>query len=235
LVEIPGYYATKINAAYPFGEVNSDIPGGGPTLAAQTIELNFGIRIDYFAEIDIVGLEKVIDTLGGVMVDVPGILKDDQYPTGDYGYTRIYYSPGWQWMDGPTAVRYARTRHDDGDFNRNRRQQQVLLAIRDRVLVTGILSKLPDLISEIGDSVRTDLSPRQVLSLARLGQEIDADNIYSHTIAPYLEAQTINDAFFFVGDWDTLRNLAQNMPDDPNARRATDPFTPPLYTPTPTP
>ncbi|RIK47333.1 MAG: LytR family transcriptional regulator [Chloroflexi bacterium] len=234
LVEIPGYYATKVNAAYPFGELNPSIPGGGPTLAAQTIELNFGIRIDYFAEIDIAGLETVIDTLGGITLDVPGILKDDQYPTEDYGFTRIYFSPGLQRMDGKTAVRYARTRHDDGDFNRNRRQQQVLLAIRDRVLVTGVISKLPELISEIGDAVRTDLSPGQVLSLARLGQEIDASDIYSHTIAPFLHAEIINEGFYFIGDWSALRNLAQNMPDDPNARRATDPFTPPIYTPTPT-
>lgn len=235
LVEIPGYYATKVNAAYPFGEMDSGIPGGGPTLAAQTIELNFGIRIDYFAEIDIAGLEQVIDTLGGVMLDVPGILKDDQYPTENYGYTRVYYSPGWQWMNGETAVRYARTRHDDGDFNRNRRQQQVLLAIRDRVLITGVISKLPELIGEIGDSVRTDLSPTQVLSLARLGQEINTEDIYSHTIAPYLSSEIINEGFYFVGDWDALRYLAQNMPDDPNARRASDPFTAPLYTPSPTP
>jgi LCP family protein required for cell wall assembly len=83
LVEIPGFYATKINAAYPFGEANDDeIPGGGPTLAAQTVEYNFGIRIDYFAEVDIAGMERIIDILGGVMVDVERIVKDDPATRG---------------------------------------------------------------------------------------------------------------------------------------------------------
>ena len=61
-------------------------------------------------------MEKVVDTIGGIMIDVPGIVKDDQYPTEDSGFTRIHFTPGLQLMDGVTAVRYARTRHDGGDF-----------------------------------------------------------------------------------------------------------------------
>ena len=236
LVEIPGFYATKINAAYPFGEVNSDtIAGGGPTLAAQTVELNFGIRIDYYAEIDIAGLEKVIDTLGGVTLDVSGIIKDDQYPTADYGYTRVYFEPGLQWMDGATAVRYARTRHDDGDFMRNRRQMQVLLAMRDRALESGIITKLPTLIAELGDSVRTDLKPSQVLSLARLGQQIDSANVFTHTIAPLVEAEDINGGFYYVGDWDAIRTLADDLPGDPNARTSLETQDAPVQQVTPSP
>jgi LCP family protein required for cell wall assembly len=232
LVDIPGFYATKINAAYPFGEVNKDtIPGGGPTLAAQTVELNFGIRIDYYAEIDIAGMEKVIDTLGGVNLDVTGVIKDDQYPTADYGYTRVYFQPGLQWMNGKTAVEYARTRHDDGDFSRNARQEQVLLAMRDRVLQTGIISKLPTLISEVGDSVRTDFSPGQVLSLARLGQEIDSGNIYLHSLAPLMEAQDINGGFYYVGDWDSIRALVGNLQADTHATTANGNPTAPPATP----
>jgi LCP family protein required for cell wall assembly len=222
LVEIPGYSATKINAAYPYGELNDNIPGGGPTLAAQTVEYNFGIRIDFFAEVDIIGMERVIDTLGGVIIDVPGIVKDDQYPTGDYGYTRVYFTPGLQMMDGPTAVRYSRTRHDDGDFARQARQQQVLMAIRDRAIGTGAVTKIPELLAEVGDSVRTDLSLRQMLSLARLGQEIDQANIYSHSLAPYVQESWIDGGYYLVGDWDSLRNLAANLPDDANATRPMD-------------
>ncbi|MCO5175786.1 MAG: LCP family protein [Thermomicrobiales bacterium] len=235
LVEIPGYSATKINAAYPYGEVNENIPGGGPTLAAQTVEYNFGIRIDFFAEVDIIGMERVIDTLGGVIIDVPGIVKDDQYPTGDYGYTRVYFTPGLQMMDGPTAVRYSRTRHDDGDFARQQRQQQVLMAIRDRAIGTGAVTKIPELLAEVGDSVRTDLSLRQMLSLARLGQEIDQANIYSHSLAPYVEESWIDGGYYLVGDWDSLRYLAGNLPDDTNATRPMDSNQEQRSTPTPTP
>jgi LCP family protein required for cell wall assembly len=222
LVDIPGFYQTKINAAYPFGEASSSVPGGGPTLAAQTVEQNFGIYIDYFAEVDIQGMEKVIDTLDGIIIDVPGVVKDDQYPTADYGYTRVYFTPGLQLMDGQTAVRYSRTRHDDGDFARQDRQQEVLMAIRDRALATGIISKLPELISEVGDSVRTDLSLRQVLSLARLGQDIDSSNIYSHSLLPYVQDQYIDGGYYLIGDWAGIQALAQDLPDDPNARNAFD-------------
>ncbi len=228
LVEIPGYSATKINAAYPYGELNADIPGGGPTLAAQTVEYNFGIRIDYFAEVDIAGMEKVVDTLGGIILDVPGIVKDDQYPTGDYGYTRVYFTPGLQMMDGQTAVRYSRTRHDDGDFARQDRQQQVLMAIRDRAIGTGAITKLPELLADVGSSVRTDLSLRQMFSLARLGQEIDRADIYSHSLAPYVEESWIDGGYYLVGDWDSIRALADDLPGDPNARR-------PLESPPPSP
>lgn len=221
LVEIPGYYATKINAAYPFGEQDESIPGGGPTLVAQTIEYNFGIPIHYFAEVDIAGMEKVVDTIGGVMIDVPGIVKDDQYPTEDSGYTRVMFTPGLQMMDGVMAVRYARTRHDGGDFSRQTRQQQVLLAIRERALATGLITNLPDIISDLGDSIRTDIlgddpSYRKLYQLARLGQDIGRENIYSHSLSAYVYEEVIDGGYYVVGDWDAIRALAADLPSDPN-------------------
>ena len=100
---------------------------------------------------------------------------------------------------------------------RNRRQQQVLLAMRDRALQTGIISKLPTLIAELGDSVRTDLKPGQMLSLARLGQQIDGGNIFTHSIAPLVEAEDINGGFYYVGDWDAIRAMVDDLPHDPDA------------------
>jgi LCP family protein required for cell wall assembly len=222
LVEIPGYYATKINAAYPFGELDESIPGGGPTLVAQTIEYNFGIPINYFAEVDIAGMEKVVDTIGGVIIDVPGVVKDDQYPTNDNGYTRVYFRPGLQLMDGVTAVRYARTRHDGGDFSRQTRQQQVLIAIRERALATGLITDLPEIISDLGDSVRTDLlgddpSLRKLYQLAGLAQDIGRENIYSHSLSGYVYEEVINDGYYLVGDWAAIRQLVADLPADPDA------------------
>jgi LCP family protein required for cell wall assembly len=222
LVEIPGYYATKINAAYPFGELDESIPGGGPTLVAQTIEYNFGIPINYFAEVDIAGMEKVVDTICGVIIDVPGVVKDDQYPTDDNGYTRVHFRPGLQLMDGVMAVRYARTRHDGGDFSRQTRQQQVLIAIRERALATGLITNLPDIISDLGDSVRTDLlgddpSLRKLYQLAGLAQDIGRENIYSHSLSGYVYEEVINDGYYLVGDWAAIRQLVADLPSDPDA------------------
>jgi polyisoprenyl-teichoic acid--peptidoglycan teichoic acid transferase len=216
LVEIPGFSSEKVNAAYPLGELATNIPGGGPTLAAQTIEYNFGIRIDYFAEVDIAGMEEVVDILGGIIIDVPGILKDDQFPTADYGYTRVYFSPGIQRMYGREAVQYSRTRHDDGDFARQDRQHQVLRAIRFQAESTGIITRLPEIISEVGDSVRTDLSISQVLSLARLGQDINEENVYSHSLLPYISELWSNEGYYLIGNWTAIRALFADFPDEPD-------------------
>ncbi|HUG13893.1 MAG TPA: LCP family protein [Thermomicrobiales bacterium] len=233
LVEIPGYYATKINAAYPLGEVAGDLPGGGPTLAAQTIEFNFGIWIDYFAEVDIAGMERIIDIIGGIMIDVPRIVKDDQYPTDDFGLTRVYFTPGIQRMDGVAAVRYSRTRHDDGDFARQHRQHEVLRAIRAQVEVTGIITRLSRIIDEIGDSLRTDvfssMSLRQVTSLAQLGQDIGEENVYSHSLLPYVSEAWIDEGYYLIGDWVGLRALFADFTSDPyTTREETATATPPI-------
>lgn len=216
LVEIPGYLAQKVNAAYVIGE-NDELPGGGAVLAAQTVEYNFGIRIDYWATVDVTGMQRIVDEIGGIVVDVKAPIKDDQYPTEDYRYTRAYFATGPQELDGVQAVRYARTRHDGGDFKRSERQQEVLLAIRNQVLVSGIITKLPELISEVGDSVRTDLSPRQVLSLARFGQDLPRDQIFSHSINGLLDEGYIEGEFFFFADWFAVRELVQNLPDNMDA------------------
>lgn len=216
LVAIPGFSTgEKVNAAFPWGEA-STLEGGGPRLVMDTIELNFGIHIDYFASVDIAGLERIIDTIGGVIIDVPAPLKDDQYPTYDYGYTRAFFTTGLQRMDGVRAVQYSRTRHSDGDFNRSARQQQLLLAMREQILKTNIIANLPELISNVGDALRTDLSPQQVLSLARLAQDLPREQIYSHSLIPYTQAAIINEGWYLVGNWEALRWLAQNLPDDPD-------------------
>lgn len=216
LVEIPGYLAQKVNAAYVIGE-NDELPGGGAVLAAQTIEYNFGIRIDYFATVDVIGMQRIVDEIGGIVVDVTAPIKDDQYPTEDYRYTRAYFATGPQKMDGVNAVRYARTRHDDNDVRRSERQQEVLLAIRNQVLVSGVITSLPEIISEIGDSVRTDLSPGQVLSLARFGQDLPRDQIFSHPINGLMEEGYVNGEFFFIADWYSVRDLVQNLPENTDA------------------
>jgi anionic cell wall polymer biosynthesis LytR-Cps2A-Psr (LCP) family protein len=162
-------------------------------------------------------MERIVDTIGGVIVDVKAPLKDDQYPTYDYGYTRAFFSTGLQRLNGVQAVHYARTRHSDGDYKRSERQQELLLAIRSQILTTGIISELPQLISDVGDALRTDLSPQQALSLARLAQDLPREQIYSHSLVPYMQAAIINEGWYLVGNWEALRWLAQNLVDDPDA------------------
>ncbi len=167
-VRIPGYGEQRINVAHAVG---------GPDLVKQTIAADFGIPVQYYARVDFRGFEALVNAVGGVMLDVERPVKDDEYPTEDYGYQRIYVAPGPQLMNGRTALYYARSRHSDNDFGRSRRQQQVLVAVRDRALQLNMLPRAPEMLGIVQKAINTDLSTAELLALARLGSEIDRERI----------------------------------------------------------
>lgn len=245
-VFIPGFQEDKINAAYPLGEANADIvPGGGPTLVAQTIEANFGIPIHYFATVDFDGFRTIVDTIGGIVIDVPAPVKDDQYPTETYGLTRVYFPTGLQKMDGETALRYARTRHGDNDVARGNRQQQVLQAIREQAISLGLITRANELISEIGDAVRTDLNFNQMLALANLGRKIDTSairtvNLWEMGLLTEHEPEFEGDAFYFEANWEGVHQVmadlfAVQLPPTPTPAPTPSPTAEPTEAPTATP
>jgi LCP family protein required for cell wall assembly len=174
-VVIPGHGNERVNAAYTFGEL--DQRGGGPALAEKTVEQLFGVPIDRYALVDIHSMEQVVDDLGGIWIDNPERLVDNQYPTDDYRTIKIDIPAGHQLMDGVTAVEYARTRHPDSDYGREGRQQQVLLAIRDRALQLDELPRLPQLLPEVRDLVRTDISLVEAIQLATFGRGLEDSQI----------------------------------------------------------
>jgi LCP family protein required for cell wall assembly len=175
-VEIPGHGENRINSAYFYGEFDG-AEGGGPGLMKRTIELNFGIDIDYYGTLDFQCFKQIIDILGGITVDVPDEIRDDQYPDDSYGYTRIYIPAGSQLMDGETALQYVRARHESSDFSRMRRQQQILLAIRDKALRLDIIFSLPELIPMLGKAFSTDLPVESLLGLADLGAQVELGDV----------------------------------------------------------
>jgi polyisoprenyl-teichoic acid--peptidoglycan teichoic acid transferase len=155
---------------------------GGPDMAKRTISNDFGIPIQYYARVDFRGFEELVDLVGGVLIDVDRPVKDDEYPTENYGFQRIYYAPGPQLLDGKHALQYARSRHGSNDFSRAKRQQTVLVSLRERALQLNMLSRAPTMLGIVQNSLSTDLSPVQLLSLARLVSEIDRDRIGSLVI-----------------------------------------------------
>jgi LCP family protein required for cell wall assembly len=141
---------------------------------AATIEANFGISIDAYAWVGLNGFVKVIDTLGGVDVDVLHPVVDDAYPRdldangNPFAYQRLSIPAGPQHMDGAEALAYVRSRHSDllGDFGRAARQQSVLLALKKKLDDATILNKLGDLANDLRGSVLTSLTLGQIVSLA---------------------------------------------------------------------
>jgi LCP family protein required for cell wall assembly len=182
-VPIPGYEGEdRINKAYYLGE-KDDYPGGGPALAMKTIQNNLGIPIHFYAQIDFNGFREIVDTLDGIDVFVEETIDDPTYPDENYGYNPFYIEAGQHTLNGHDALRYARTRHTAGsDFSRAKRQQQVLLAIRDKALQLNMIPKIPELWDTLSDSIDTNLQLIDIIELAQLINEIDAKNIESAVI-----------------------------------------------------
>ncbi len=176
----------KINTAHFLGDAYN-YPGGGPALARETVQESLGIPIDYTFRVNFNAFEGIIDAIGGVEICVPEAIDDPLYPAFDnYGYDPLHINAGCQHMDGALALKYARTRHTGTDFDRARRQQQVLLAMRDKVVKQNMLpqlvAKAPQLLDMLQSAVKTDLSLEQMIRLAKLATEIDPKNIKQATI-----------------------------------------------------
>jgi polyisoprenyl-teichoic acid--peptidoglycan teichoic acid transferase len=180
-VPIPGVGESRINTANWYGALNR-YPGGGPALAKKTVEYNFGRRVHYYALIDFNGFRKAIDALGGIDVNVLKAVDDPEYPTEDYRTMHIHFNAGLQHMNGEQALQYARTRHQDGDFGRNKRTIQVLLAARDKALRLDLLPKLPVLLQSMWGTFETDMKPQEILALAQVAAKVKTENIKSGSI-----------------------------------------------------
>lgn len=211
----------KINAAYSIGETYYADAGGGPGLAMRTVQFLIDVPVDYYAEIDFQGFERIVDLVGGIIIDVPTPLEDNEYPTPDYGYTRIYIPAGLQHMDGRTALQYARSRHADSDIGRNRRQQQVLMAIRDRVLRLDTLTdidKMTDLLNQLSGSLRTDIQPGILFSMLRLSSQIPAESISSYGL-DYRHLTEISGTSDLEPCIPCVREIVRQMRLDPTLRK----------------
>ncbi len=181
-VPIPGIGEARINQANWYGELNK-YPGGGPGLAKKTVEYNFGRRVHYYVLVDFAGFRKLVDNvLGGIDIDVPKAIDDPKYPDDNFGYRLLKIPAGRIHMDGDLALAYARTRHQDGDFGRSKRQLQVLMAIREKAMRLDMLPKLPALLSTMWGTVETDLKPQEVIALAVAASKVKTENIKTASI-----------------------------------------------------
>lgn len=182
-VEIPGFEHNRINTAYFLGETNR-LPGGGPGLAMATVENLLGVSVDYYAVIEFSAFERMIDEIGGVEVLVPERMK-----IAPIGQPSIWLDAKGYRLDGPKALAYARARKTEGgDFDRAKRQQQVLLAIRSQVLEVNmiplLLTRAPAMYQELSDGIRTNLSFDQMVALGLLAVQVTPDHVTKGVIAP---------------------------------------------------
>lgn len=175
MLDIPRVGQEKVNAAYR---------EGGPELSVRVISDLLGVPIHRWASVDVTAFARIIDAVGGVMVDIDQPIRDDQYPAENYAIRRIFLPSGLQWLNGEQALWYARSRHGTNDFDRANRQQRLLLSLKDRARDPRFVSRLPALFSSLADAVQTDLAPREVLALARIGTAGNLTGVRSLILAP---------------------------------------------------
>lgn len=157
-VYIPGFRMDRINTADP---------RGGPELAAQTILYNFGIEIDYYARMNFSGFTSLVNSLGGIDVHATGNLYDE---CG--GVWHRYTAGNTYHMDGFNALCYVRMRKNSSDFDRLRRQQEVLQAVFRKVLSVNGLRRAPELYQQFRDLVKTDITLSQAVQLLPLATHL---------------------------------------------------------------
>jgi LCP family protein required for cell wall assembly len=197
-VNIPGFEFNRINVANQFGDAY-DYPGGGPALAKKTVEGLLGVQIHYTVRMNFTAFESIVDRIGGVEIDVAEDINDPEYPTADFRTEVFVLKKGKQVLDGRTALKYARTRHNlkNGDFDRARNQQQVILAVREKIQQPTVLASLaaqaPDLINELSASVKTDMTLDQMQQLAVLASQLDRANIKMAVLDQNYTQLTITD------------------------------------------
>jgi LCP family protein required for cell wall assembly len=181
-VYIPGYGHERINTVDFLGE-RMGVNNGHADLLRQVIELNLGIPIHYHVRVNFDGFEKIINTLGGVTVQVDCPLeetfRDRRSPTG---WSRFAIQPGIHHMDGRTALLYARSRKTTSDFDRARRQQAIMKGVWQGALAADVISDGPRLYTILKDSVETDLSLQDMLALGYVGIRVRPSGIRSYFI-----------------------------------------------------
>lgn len=222
-VDIPGYGWRKINHANAFGEWEKD--GYGPILASQVVSNVTGQPIHYYVRIDFNGFIEFINEIGGIDVNVERSFTDYQYPDGPDQYQVVSFKEGEQHMDGDTALKYVRSRHgtngEASDFARSRRQQNIIVAVKEKILTPSLLlnpKKIITLYDTVKENVETNITTKEMILMAKLAFKVDAENIAHEVLSTGpgspLYATSINGAYMILprgGTWDTVREIAASI------------------------
>jgi LCP family protein required for cell wall assembly len=186
-VYLPGYSMQRINTAFQIGE-NVGYPGGGPGLLADTVRYNLGLPVHHFIRVEMDGFRRIIDALGGVDVSVACSYRDwrlkdpDLNPNVEANWELFTVPRGVVHMDGDYALWYARARRHSSDFDRSRRQHEVLRAAYRQSLRLNLLPRIPTLYDELRSSFSSDLTLPDLLELAPLATRFDLSSVQSRFI-----------------------------------------------------
>ena len=179
-IKIPNNGYERINAV-----IQKNIDGvDGMDLLDDTVEKITDLKIPYYMKINFDGFTKLIDLFGGIDVYVERDLYDPYFPTDDYKTSVFKISKGQHHLDGATALRYARSRKTTSDFDRAKRQQQIIVAIKEKATSVSYfdINKIIQFSKIIGDNVRTNMSIENMKRMLELAKNISSDSVISNVL-----------------------------------------------------
>jgi LCP family protein required for cell wall assembly len=223
LVPVPNAGWRKINSANAFGEAKNK--GNGGETSRAVMESLLGLSLPYYIRIDFNGFKDIVDSVDGVDIYVDNSFKDYTYPTADYKIQTVAFTKGWHHMDGETALEYTRSRHgtngEGSDFARSRRQQKVIMALREKVLSASMLknpASIANALAALRANVTTNLQIGEILRLAKIGQQVDQTNIMHKVLddgpGSPLVSGNYGGAYVLMprnNDWGAVRDVATNL------------------------
>jgi LCP family protein required for cell wall assembly len=216
---------SKINEVYQIGEKEKE--GDGADLAKKTVGSILDLPIHYYLTLDFYGFKQFVDKIGGVDVNVEKAIYDPLYPADDMkNYKTFSIKDGEQHLSGEIALKYARSRETSSDFDRAARQQKLVDAIRSKMLKTSTLANpktILDIVNIIGDHVRTDFTPTEIMALSKIVTDLDGSKSVAKVLTNGSDGELVSDSSSGTytlrpksGSWTEIQKIAHEIFSDPD-------------------
>jgi LCP family protein required for cell wall assembly len=186
-----------LNALYVYAMQHPEqFPGGdarGFRAVSGAVQELIDQPLDGAVVVSLNGFVRLIDAIGGLWIDAPTRVYDDRYPLEDgSGYVTINIAPGCHHFKGHLALAYARSRHQDDDYHRMRRQQAVLVALLRQVDPIELIPQVPELISIAKDGLWMTVHREDIRGLAQLAAKVEPNKVRSIQFSPPTYAEYLN-------------------------------------------
>jgi LCP family protein required for cell wall assembly len=180
-------YRGKINSLMTYARTHpKEFPDGPVPTVISELSYLLGVPIHYFAALDLQGFKKMVDLVGGVTVDNPRAINDPKYDWLQWPRFGFYLTAGVHHLNGNDALAYVRSRQGigDSDFTRARRQQQVLIALRDQLTKPEMITRIPALLSAAASTLSTNFPPERVGEMIDLATRASGAEITQVVLGP---------------------------------------------------
>ncbi len=220
---LPRYGYTRINSVNAYSE--RDNPGEGAKTTAQVIASLLDEPMHYYFLVDFQAFEEIVDTAGGIEVNVPRSFYDPFYPDDDFGYAPVSFEQGLQTMNGERALQFVRSRHgtagEGNDFARARRQQVTLLALKERLLSFDVIlrpGRIKSIMESLQNHIQTNITFWEGMRFANMVRKLNTNTIINKVLDSgpdgVLTERNYNGAFVLepkTGNWNEVRAIVEGI------------------------